>query len=323
MNKDFSFYLSNFLGKYLNVERNMSLHTIRSYRKTFQLLIDYLVNIKKFKLKDITFNKVTREIIIDFLNYLEDEKKNSIKTRNQRLASIKSFYQYCAIDEIDNIDNIRRILSIKSKKEIKKIMTYLTEEELKILFDSIDTTTKIGRRDLTVLTLLYDTAARASEIIDLKLDDIHLEEKYIILTGKGNKQRIVSIMEQTKKLLISYIKENNVMNGYLFKKSNNSNCKMNSNFIMDIVLKYNKILNKKISPHIFRHTRAVHLLDKGVNPVYIQELLGHSSINTTMEYAKVIEKSKFDAIEKASPQINNDLPDWNDDIDLLSQLLNL
>ena len=216
MNKDFSFYLSNFLGKYLKVERNMSLHTIRSYRKTFQLLIDYLVNIKKFKLKDITFNKVTREIIIDFLNYLEDEKKNSIKTRNQRLASIKSFYQYCAIDEIDNIDNIRRILSIKSKKEIKKIMTYLTEEELKILFDSIDTTTKIGRRDLTVLTLLYDTAARASEIIDLKLDDIHLEEKYIILTGKGNKQRIVSIMEQTKKLLISYIKENNVMNGYLF-----------------------------------------------------------------------------------------------------------
>ena len=323
MNKDFSFYLSNFLGKYLKVERNMSLHTIRSYRKTFQLLIDYLVNTKEFKLKDITFNKVTREIIIDFLNYLEDDKKNSIKTRNQRLASIKSFYQYCAIDEIDNIDNIRKILSIKSKKEIKKIMAYLTEEELKTLFDGIDTTAKIGRRDLTVLTLLYDTAARASEIIDLKLDDIHLEEKYIILTGKGNKQRIVSIMEQTKKLLISYIKENNVMNGYLFQKSNNSNCKMNSNFIMDIVLKYNKILNKKISPHIFRHTRAVHLLDKGVNPVYIQELLGHSSINTTMGYAKVIEKSKFDAIEKASPQINNDLPDWNDDIDLLSQLLNL
>lgn len=202
-------------------------------------------------------------------------------------------------------------------------MTYLTEEELKILFDSIDTTTKIGRRDLTVLTLLYDTAARASEIIDLKLDDIHLEEKYIILTGKGNKQRIVSIMEQTKKLLISYIKENNVMNGYLFKKSNNSNCKMNSNFIMDIVLKYNKILNKKISPHTFRHTRAVHLLDKGVNPVYIQELLGHSSINTTMEYARVIEKSKFDAIEKANQKINDDLPDWNDDIDLLNQLLNL
>ena len=323
MNKDFSFYLSSFLGKYLKIERNMSDHTVRSYRKTFQLLINYLVNTKEFKLKDITFNKVTREIIIDFLNYLENDKKNSIKTRNQRLASIKSFYQYCAIDEIDNIDNIRKILSIKSKKEIKKIMTYLTEEELKTLFDAIDTTTKIGRRDLTVLTLLYDTAARACEIIDLKLDDIHFEEKYIILTGKGNKQRIVSIMEQTKKLLISYIKENNVVNGYLFQKLNNSNCKMNSNFIMDIVLKYNKILNKKISPHTFRHTRAVHLLDKGVNPVYIQELLGHSSINTTMEYAKVIEKSKFDAIEKASPQINNDLPDWNDDIDLLSQLLNL
>ena len=302
MNRDFSFYLSNFLGKYLKIERNMSLHTIRSYRKTFQLLIDYLVNIKNFKLKDITFNKVTREIIIDFLNYLEDEKQNSVKTRNQRLASIKSFYQYCAIDEIDNIDNIRKILSIKSKKEMKKIMIYLTEEELKILFDSIDTTTKIGRRDLTVLTLLYDTAARASEIIDLKLDDIHLEEKYIILTGKGNKQRIVSIMEQTKKLLISYIKENNVMNGYLFKKSNNSNCKMNSNFIMDIVLKYNKILNKKISPHTFRHTRAVHLLDKGVNPVYIQELLGHESINTTQIYTHTTTQAMIKQFESFFPR---------------------
>ena len=87
--------------------------------------------------------------------------------------------------------------------------------------------------------------------------------------------------------------------------------------------KYSKIINKKISPHTFRHTRAVHLLDKGVNIIYIQELLGHSSINTTMEYAKVIEKSKFDAIKKANPRIDNDLPDWNDDQDLLSQLLNM
>lgn len=95
-------------------------------------------------------------------------------------------------------------------------MNYLTEEELKTIFDSIDTTTKIGRRNLTILTLLYDTAARASEIINIKIEDIHLEEKYIILTGKGNKQRIVPIMDQTKELLISYYKENIILNGYLF-----------------------------------------------------------------------------------------------------------
>ncbi len=317
MNKDFSYYLSNFLGKYLIVERNMSDNTIRSYKKTFQILIDYLVNIKNFKLIDITFKNVTREIILEFLDYLENDKKNSIRTRNQRLACIKSFYQYCKIDEIDNIDNIRKILMIKAKKETKKVMVYLTEEELKQIFDSVDTSTKIGRRDLTILTLLYDTAARASEIINLKMEDIHLEEKLIVLTGKGNKQRVVPIMKQTKELLVNYIKENNITNNiygknatysiikYLFKKINNM------------------FLEKNITPHTFRHTRAVHLLDKGVNIVYIQELLGHASIVTTMEYAKVIQKSKFEAIEKINPKITKDFPDWNDTPDLLNQLLEL
>ena len=319
MSKDFSYYLSKFLKDYLIIERNMSSHTIRSYKKTFQILIDYLVNIKAFKLKDITFENVTREVIIEFLTYLEEDKKNSIRTRNQRLASLKSFYQYCAIDEIDNIDNIRKILGIKAKKEIKKVMNYLTEEELQKIFNSIDTSTNKGRRNLTLLTLLYDTASRASEIINLKVEDIHLEEKYIVLTGKGNKQRIVSMMEQTKKLLIRYIEENNIQEGYLFNKNGK---KMNNEFIKDIIKSSIKS-EKTISPHTFRHTRAVHLLDKGVNIIYIQELLGHTSINTTMEYAKVIEKTKFEAIKKANPKIDNTLPDWKDDEDLLSQLLSL
>ena len=177
-------------------------------------------------------------------------------------------------------------------------MNYLTEEELKTIFDSIDPTTKIRRRNLIILTLLYDTAARASEIINLKIEDIHLEEKYIILTGKGNKQKVVPIMEQTKKLLISYYKENIILNGYLF---NINGMRFSKNTLAEIVKKYFKIISKKVSPHTFRHTRAVHLLDKAVNVVCIQELLGHASINTTMEYAKIVEKSKFDAIKKANP----------------------
>ena len=319
MNKDFPYYLSNFLQEYLNIERNFSNNTIISYKKAFQLLVEYLIKKKSFKLKDVTFANVTREIIIDFLDYLEIEKNNSIRTRNQRLAAIKSFYQYCAIDEIDNIDNIKKILSIHSKKETKKIVDFLTEEEVKIIFDNIDVSLKKGKRNLTLLVLLYDTAARASEIINLKVNDIHLEEKYIALEGKGKKMRIVPIMEQTKILLISYLNSFDIKSGYLFQNKNN---KMNERFIRDVINACN-ILEKKISPHTFRHTRAVHLLDKGVNIVYIQELLGHSSINTTMEYAKVIEKSKFNAIEKANPKISTDLPDWNNDQDLLNQLLNM
>ena len=319
MNKDFPYYLSNFLQEYLNIERNFSNNTIISYKKTFQLLVEYLIKKKSFKLKDVTFTNVTREIIIDFLDYLEIEKKNSIRTRNQRLAAIKSFYQYCAIDEIDNIGNINKVLSIKVKKYQKEIQEFLTEEEIEKIFNSIDTTTKIGRRDLLMLVLLYDTAARASEIIKLKLSDIHLEEKYIILTGKGNKKRIVSIMEHTKLLLINYLKENYVTNVYIFTEF------ATYELIRYVFKKINKVIpNKKITPHVFRRTRATHLLDKGINIIYIQELLGHASIITTQEYAKVITKRKFEAIEKATSSLNNEmLKDWNDDQDLLNQLLSL
>ena len=120
MNKDFPYYLSNFLKDYLKIERNFSYNTIRSYKQVFQSLLDFLVNVKGFKINEVTFETVTQTIVVEFLEYLENTKNNSIRTRNQRLAAIKSFYQYCAIDEIDNIDNIKKILSIHSKKETKK-----------------------------------------------------------------------------------------------------------------------------------------------------------------------------------------------------------
>ena len=317
--KNFSYYLSHFLKEYLVVERNVSSKTIRSYKTTFQILITYLVEEKNMKLIDITFENVTKEMILDFLNYLEGEKKNSIRTRNQRLAAIHSFYQYCSVEEIEHIENIQKILSIKTKKYEKKVQEYLTKEEVQTLLASIEPSNKIGRRNLLVLSLLYDTAVRAEEIIHLKLEDIRLEEQLVILTGKGNKQRIVPIMENTKKLIISYLKENKIESGYLFQ--NKMKLPMNETFIRDIV----KSKDKKLSPHIFRRSRATHLLEAGVNILYIQELLGHEDISTTQEYAKVIEKNKIEAIKKVSPNIveTEALPDWNDDKDLLSQLLNL
>ena len=319
MNKDFSYYLSKFLKDYLVIERNVSKNTIRSYTTTFKALIDYLVNNKKITLNNIDFNHITRNIIVDFLDHLE-ENGNTIRTRNQRLAAIKSFYQYCLFYETKNIYNIHQVLSIKFKKYVKPIQDYLTEEELQTIFNSIDTSTFKGLRNLTILVLLYDTGARSSEIINLKGEDIHLEEKYIILNGKGSKQRVVPIMENTKKILINYLKYVKDKEYFINIKNHNEN----STFIRDIIKKYSIKVTKKVTPHTFRRTRAVHLLDKGVNVMYIQELLGHDNISTTQEYAKVIEKSKFEAIKNATPKIKVEhLKDWNDDKDLLSQLLNL
>lgn len=317
MNKDFSYYLSKFLKEHLVVEINASPKTIKSYKTTFKLLVEYLVNEKDMKLTDITFANVTRDIILDFLKSLE-EKGNSIRTRNQRLAAIKSFYNFCALEEIENIENINKVLSIKSKKFLKPLQDYLTEEETKELFDSIDTSTFIGKRNLLILVLLYDTAARANEIINLKLENINLEEKRIILIGKGNKARIVPIMENTKQMLASYMQKTNNLT-YLFE---NKTQKYNERFIRDILLNVN--LTKKISPHTIRRSRATHLLNKGVNMLYIKELLGHESITTTEDYVRGCQANKFDAIKSASHNnINDTLEDWNDNQDLLSLLINL
>lgn len=318
MNKDFSYYLSKFLKEYLVFEKNVSKETIRSYRKTFQMLVDYLVNNKNIKLKDITFDNVTRDLILDYLNYLE-ENGNSIRTRNQRLACIKSFYKYCLYYETQNIDNINKVLTIGFKKYSKPILDYLTEEEVSQVFANVDTNTKKGKRDLLILVLLYDTAARANEIINIKLENINLEMKSIKIIGKGNKVRIVPIMEQTKNILVEYLQNSNTTE-YLLE---NKETTYNERFVRDIINKYTKNIDKKISPHTFRRTRAIHLLDKGVNIIYIQELLGHSSILTTQEYVKSITKTKFEAIEKVTPKLIDELPDWNDNKDLLNQLLNL
>ena len=322
MNKDFPYYLTKFLKEYIILERNLSDNTKRSYRNTFQILIEFLVNKKNYKITDITFAKITKEDITDFLNYLEEERHNSIRTRNQRLACIKAFYQFCLIDEVENISNIRKILAIKAKKFPKKVIDYLTEDELKELLENVDVSTIKGRRNFMILVLLYDTAARSCEIINLKVEDIHLEEKYVILDGKGKKERIVPIMEKTKDLILQYQKEFNIKNGYLFQNKT-GNC-MSDYFIKDIVKKYTSKIEKNITPHTFRHSRAIHLLSAGVSIIYLRDLLGHESITTTEEYAKVLEEDKFDAIRSASPtNVSDELDDWTNDQDLLAQLLNL
>lgn len=318
MNKDFSYYLSKFLGDYLVIERNLSSNTVRSYRNTFKILINYLVNIQNIPLNKITFQNISRDILIEFLNYLETEKKNNIRSRNQRLACIKSFYKYCMIDEVNNIENIRKVLTICSKKYAEPILDYLTEKEIQTIFESFDISQKNGLRNLLILALLYDTSARASEILSLNISDIRLEEKYIIITGKGNKKRIVSIMDNTQKLLSQYIK-NNTKNNLLFPNATYE-------LIRYLFKKVNKIIdNKKITPHTFRRTRATHLLNKGINIIYIKELLGHASITTTEKYAKVITDTKFKAIEENTVSFikNENLKDWRDDKELLNQLLNL
>ena len=313
-NSNFGEQLNYFFNNYLVIQRNCSTNTIRSYKLTFKKLIKYLINYKGIQLKDISLNNLTRNNIIDFLNYLDSESNISITTRNQRLAAIKSFCRFISYEDIDNINNIQQIL--------------LTKEELTIFLNSIETNTRKGIRDYTLISLMYDCAARASEIINVKVNDLNLDNNpSITLYGKGKKYRTVPITEDTKKLLQKYI-ELEKLNNYSYVFIGSKNSKASTKMISHIIDKYSKKteISKNIHPHSLRHTRAIHMLEAGIPLVYIRDILGHENINTTEIYARVSLETKRKALEmvyenKKDFESNN--TPWNKNEKLLSSLLEL
>ena len=327
-NSNFGEQLNYFFNNYLVIQRNCSTNTIRSYKLTFKKLIKYLINYKGIQLKDISLNNLTRNNIIDFLNYLDSESNISITTRNQRLAAIKSFCRFISYEDIDNISNIQQILLIPMKKSENHLIDFLTKEELTIFLNSIETNTRKGIRDYTLISLMYDCAARASEIINIKVNDLNLDNNpSITLYGKGKKYRTVPITEDTKKLLQKYI-ELEKLNNYSYVFIGSKNSKASTKMISHIIDKYSKKteISKNIHPHSLRHTRAIHMLEAGIPLVYIRDILGHENINTTEIYARVSLETKRKALEmvyenKKDFESNN--TPWNKNEKLLSSLLEL
>ena len=213
--KDLTYYLPRYFDVELKNNVNASENTIISYKYTFISLLKYISNILNKKIQNITLFDFNKNIIGNYLNYLENEKKNSISTRNQRLAAIKSFFDYLAEDDIKYISLSNEINTIKFKKKQDNSIKYLSKEAIKEILSLTNTSTNSGVRDLAILTLLYDSAARVQELIQLKCSDINLEKKIIYLNGKGRKQRIVPLITSTIKIIEKYMK--------LYNLDNNSN----------------------------------------------------------------------------------------------------
>lgn len=328
---EFSYYLTQFFVEFLSNQKNVSQNTIKSYRDTFKSLFIYWNKYKKIKISKISFEDFTKDNIIDFLDYLEKEKNNSISTRNQRLAAIHAFCRYAQIEEPIYMNIFQKIIEIPFKKAIKKEIGYLTPDAIELLLKQPNLNQKHGLRDLLILSLLYDTGARIQEIIDIKIKDIRLDKpSIIILHGKGNKIRQVPIMSNTKNILKEYIKKlqkNN--NQFLFESSPNKQftrkgiCYIIDKYVYE-ARKTSNIIPEKVHPHMFRHTKAMHLLQSGVNLIYIRDFLGHVDIETTEIYAKYDTETKRKAIENVYPElVPSNLPNWTNDNDLLQWLNNL
>lgn len=332
---DFAEYLSGFLTTYLSGQKNVSKNTIFAYRDSFKLLLRYCRDIRNIKPERITLETLTSDLILDFLDWIEAGRKCSISTRNQRLAAIHSFFRYLQWEEPSGLYQFQKIISIPVKKTEKKVVEHLTTDSVKLLLEQPDKYILKGRRDVTLMSVLYDTGARVRELIDINVCDVGLDAQAVItLKGKGNKSRRVPIMKNTASLLRSYIRENNLdtqsKNQYpLF--ANKQNRKLTREGVAYIISKYAIAARKEspsvpahVKPHVLRHSKAMHLLMAGVNLIYIRDFLGHVDVKTTEIYARTDSETKRNAIERAYPSfIDSSLPDWNKDKGLISWLSNL
>lgn len=336
MSKKIAYYLTKYLTEYLSGERNLSTNTIQSYRDTFKLMLVYFQNVLKINPEKIEIKDINKDNIVNFLNWLEEVRKISKSSRNVRLAAIHSFVKYLQVEIPENIFEFSKIISIKKKKHQDREIPYLTINEVKLILNQIDETNKLGLRDKTLLTLMYDTGARVDEIINLSIDDIRLDKPETVkIHGKGNKTRIVPIMGNTVALIKKYVLEYRILekkytniNNLFFNRSYQPLTKMGITYIINkYVFKVNQknnIIKIKVHPHTFRHSKAVHLLESDIELIYIRDFLGHSSVKTTEIYAKVCNKNKVEALEKAYSEIT-ETPNknWADDDNLIVWLQDL
>lgn len=330
---DFSKYISDFISRYLPNEKGASVNTITAYRDTFVLLLNFIQHEKNVKIEKLTLEKITKKTILEFLDWIQKERKCSNSTRNSRLAAIHSFYRFLQNESLSYLHECQKILSIKFKRPKTESINYLKVEGIKLLLQQPDATCSKGRRDLALLSLIYDTGARVQEIIDLTPSMLRLNKPAtIVIVGKGNKARLVPMLDAQIEHLKNYLKENRLNEPFanmypIFCNSRKE--KLTRAGINYIVQKYvvmarkkdKMIIPDKISCHSLRHSKAMHLLQAGVNLVYIRDILGHVSTQTTEIYARADSKQKREALEKAYVNVNpNEEPMWGKDESLVAWL---
>ena len=331
MTNDFPWLLSNFLLNELPIIRNQSNNTISSYRDAYIQLLNYMTTVKNIKINNIKVNDLSVETIIEFLNWLETEKLNCINTRNQRLAAIHSLFKYIQKQTPEYMFLCQQVIAIPIKKTGKKVINYLNEDTTKTLLASPDTSNKKGRRDQALLSVLYDSGARVQELVDLKVGDFRIDiPAQVKLTGKGRKIRSVPLMDKTVVLLKQYLKEQKLDNSRSYDHPlffNSQGRKLSRQGITYILKKYaNQCGIIEISPHQLRHTKAMHLTEANINPIFIRDFLGHTDLKVTAIYSKTSVKMKREALEKMNNE-KNVLPDkkeedWTENTNLMDWLRN-
>jgi integrase/recombinase XerD len=302
-------HLQAFFAEYLCQQRRLSPQTIVSCRDTFRLFLTFLRDQTGIEPSALRIADVDAPAVLSFLQYLEQQRRNSVRSRNIRLSAIRSFFRFVALREPASLGIVTRVMAIPMKREDRKLIGYLTRTEMQALLATPDRSKWVGRRDYALLLTLYNSGARVAEVLALRRDQVHFEAStFVQLLGKGRKERTVPLWHDTAQVLKAWFRElGEPASGVAFP---NARGKPLSRDGVDYLLKLAiqravptclSLATKHISPHVVRHTTAMHLLQAGVDIATIALWLGHESIETTHMYLHADLAMKEQALEKLAP----------------------
>lgn len=305
-----------FFQDYLAGQRGLSPNTILAYRDALKLFLAFLAGSSGKPAAQLRLEDLKAERVLAFLEEVEQKRKNCIATRNLRLAALRTFFQFMIAEDTIRSGQYQKIVAIPLKRSPRPVMGYLEIGEVQAIMNSIDRDSSAGSRDYALVNFLYNTGARVQEAVDVTVGAIRFTAPPIVtLTGKGSKSRIVPLWQTTATILLDHLKARGIekqLGAHLFV---NARGQPLTRFGVGHILrtrigsaatKCASLAGKRISPHTFRHSTAMHLLQAGVDLTVIQRWLGHVQLATTHTYVEIDLEMKRKALAICTPPINGD-----------------
>jgi integrase/recombinase XerD len=302
-------YITGFFRVHLTAERNLSQHTTYAYRDALKLFLRFAAARYNRRTDRLAIVDLTPEIVLAFLDSLEATRKNTVRTRNARLAAIHCFFRYVLESDPTHAALCQRVLAISLKKTVRPTLGYMSADEVETLLAQVDRSTNKGERDYLLLALLYDTGARIQEALNIAPADFHLASPvFVRLLGKGKKERLCPLLPQTARVVSRFLDAADRRpeeDSPLFQ--NRRGEKLTRQGARYLLRKYlsqaatvlPRLRRAGISLHTLRHTKAMHLLQSDVSIITIKDVLGHADVRSTEVYVQTDLEAKRKALEQA------------------------
>ncbi len=294
---DLGLHLRRFLGEYLAKQRSASLGTVRSYRDALKLLLLHVAETRRCSVAELRLAHIDRLAVLAFLESLEKDRGNTVTTRNNRLAAIRSFFRFVSANAPEAVEQSSRILGIPLKRSDSRIVDYLTVDEVRSLLQEVRLDAPNGLRDDALLRFLYNTGARVQEALDVRACDIRLDSPpHVLLQGKGRKERLCPLwndtVERLERLFAERHLDANQASPVFTGRTGHALTRFGVGYILNKYVQRAtahcpSLERKRVHPHTIRHTTAMHLLQSGVDLNTIRCWLGHASVNTTNRYVEI------------------------------------